>query len=389
MTDEPQPPDTPRDDAPPPAGNHASWGRAGRPPHGWPPEVGGERSAEWVARRRHFMRRFVALAVFLVVGLLFLLVGVGVLGFILAGQGTLGPAEMVTVVACLIAPLLIIFLAGSLFYRRVGTPLAELIAAADAVAAGDLSVRVGERGGGNMGRLARRFNRMTAELARAETARRNLTADVAHELRTPLQIIQGNLEGALDGVYEPTPAHLRATLDETRRLARLVAELQTLSLAEAGQLPLHRREVAAADLLEDVAARFAGAAVEAGVVLKVTPDEASPPLFVDPERLEGVLSNLTANALRHTSAGGHVTLSATAAPGGAALTVADTGEGIAAADLPFVFDRFWRGDRARGRSAGAGLGLAIARQLVLAHGGSIDVRSAPGEGTTFTIFLPG
>ena len=122
------------------------------------------------------MRRFVGLAVFLVVGLLFLLVGVGVLGFILAGQGTLGPAEMVILVACLIAPLLIIFLAGSLFYRRVGTPLAELIAAADAVAAGDLSVRVGERGGGNMGRLARSFNRMTAELARAS---RRVSSSVA------------------------------------------------------------------------------------------------------------------------------------------------------------------------------------------------------------------
>ena len=122
--------------------------------------------------------------------------------------------------------------------------------------------------------------------------------------------------------------------------------------------------------------------------LKVTPSDDSPLLFVDPERLEGVLSNLTANALRHTPAGGRVTLSATAASGGAALTVADTGEGIAAADLPFVFDRFWRGDRARGRSAGAGLGLAIARQLVLAHGGAIDVQSAPGEGTIFTIRLP-
>jgi len=371
----------------------AGWSRGpgqhGPRPHGgWPSGPGREMPAEWAARRRHLMRRFVALVAFLVVALLLLLVAVGLLGFVLAGQGTLGVREGLLLMGCLVAPLLIVFLAGATFYRRVGSPLAELIAAAEGVAAGDLSVRVGEKATGNMGRLARSFNRMTAELARAETARRNLTADVAHELRTPLQIIQGNLEGALDGVYEPTPAHLRATLDETRRLARLVGDLQMLSLAEAGQLPLHRREVAAADLLEDVAARFAGAAAEAGVVLKVTPDEASPALFVDPERLEGVLSNLTANALRHTPVGGHVTLSATAAPGGAALTVADTGEGIAAADLPFVFDRFWRGDRARGRTAGAGLGLAIARQLVLAHGGTIDVRSAPGEGTTFAIFLP-
>lgn len=363
---------------------HPNWGSTHHRSGGW---AEGD-TAVWAARRRHLMRRFVALAVFLVVALLFLLVGVGLLGFILAGQGTLGVSEGVLLVGCLVAPLMIVFLAGATFYRRVGSPLAELIAAAEGVAAGDLSVRVRQEAGGNVGRLVRSFNHMTAELERAETARRNLTADVAHELRTPLQIIQGNLEGALDGVYEPTPAHLQATLDETRRLARLVGDLQTLSLAEAGQLPLHRREVVAADLLEDVAARFAGAAAEAGVVLKVMPDDDSPALSVDPERLESVLSNLTANALRHTPIGGHVTLSAATVPGGAALTVADTGEGIAAADLPFVFDRFWRGDRARGRTAGAGLGLAIARQLVLAHGGAIDVTSAPGEGTTFTIFLP-
>jgi len=363
---------------------HSKWDSAAHHSGG---RTGGD-AAVWAARRRHLVRRFVALVAFLVVALLLLLVGVGLLGFILAGQGTLGVTEGLLLMGCLVAPLLIVFLAGATFYRRVGSPLAELIAAAEGVAAGDLSVRVGQEAPGNMGRLARSFNRMTAELERAETARRNLTADVAHELRTPLQIIQGNLEGALDGVYEPTPAHLRATLDETRRLARLVGELQTLSLAEAGQLPLHRREVVAADLLEDVAARFAGAAAEAGVVLKVTPDEASPALFVDPERLEGVLSNLTANALRHTPAGGHVTLSATAVAGGAALTVADSGEGIAAGDLPFVFDRFWRGDRSRGRTAGAGLGLAIARQLVLAHGGTIEVSSAVGEGTVFTIFVP-
>lgn len=365
----------------------------GGPPHGassWMREGGlsAEEVAAWTARRRYFMRRVIGFVTFSALSLLILLVVVAVLAFFLAGEGTLGTGEGLLLLACLGVPLLLVMMSAGFFFLRVGSPLAELMAAADAVAAGDLSVRVREVGRGSIGGFARRFNRMTAELARAETARRNLTADVAHELRTPLQIIQGNLEGVLDGVYEPTPAHLRATLDETRRLARLVGELQTLSLAEAGQLPLHRREVVAADLLEDVAARFAGAAAEAGVVLKVTPSDDSPLLFVDPERLEGVLSNLTANALRHTPAGGRVTLSATAAPGGAALTVADTGEGIAAADLPFVFDRFWRGDRARGRSAGAGLGLAIARQLVLAHGGAIDVQSAPGEGTIFTIRLP-
>jgi signal transduction histidine kinase len=347
-----------------------------------------EEVAAWNARRRYFMRRVIGFVTFSALSLLALLAVVAVLAFFLAGQGTLGAREGLLLLVCLGVPLLLVMMSAGFFFLRVGSPLAELMAAADAVAAGDLSVRVREVGRGSIAGFARRFNRMTAELARAETARRNLTADVAHELRTPLQIIQGNLEGVLDGVYEPTPAHLRATLVETRRLARLVGDLQTLSLAEAGQLPLHRREVVAADLLEDVAARFAGAAAEAGVVLKVTPNATSPRLLVDPERLEGVLSNLTANALRHTPVAGHVTLSATAAPGGAVLAVADTGEGIAAADLPFVFDRFWRGDRARGRTAGAGLGLAIARQLVLAHGGTIEVSSAPGAGTTFSIFLP-
>lgn len=368
---------------------HDGWGGLPHGPGAWGHGgLSAEEVAAWSARRRHFMRRAVLFVAGGMLALLVLLITVAVLGFVLAGQGTLGAAEGLLLLACLAVPLLLVVLAAAFFFLRVGTPVAELMAAADAVAAGDLSVRVGQVGRGNIARFAGRFNRMTAELERAETARRNLTADVAHELRTPLQIIQGNLEGVLDGVYEPTPEHMQATLDETRRLARLVGDLQTLSLAEAGQLPLHRRAVAAADLLEDVAARFAGAAAEAGVVLKVTPNDESPDLFVDPDRLEGVLSNLTANALRHTPAGGHVTLSATAAPDGATLTVADTGEGIAADDLPFVFDRFWRGDRARGRTAGAGLGLAIARQLVVAHGGRIDVSSAAGEGTTFVIVLP-
>jgi len=370
-------------------GSESPHGAGGRTPGAW--REGGltaEEIAAWSARRRYFMRRLVGFVTFGALSLFMLLVVGAVLGFILAGQGTLGTREGLLLLSCLAIPLLLVMMSAGFFFLRVGSPVAELMAAADAVAAGDLSVRVREIGRGNIARFARRFNRMTAELQRAETARRNLTADVAHELRTPLQIIQGNLEGALDGVYEPTPEHLRATLDETQRLARLVGDLQTLSLAEAGQLPLHRREVMAADLLEDVAARFAGAAAEAGVVLKVTPDDGSPLLMVDPERLESVLSNLTANALRHTPAGGHITLSAAVVPGGATLTVADTGEGIAADDLPFVFDRFWRGDRARGRTAGAGLGLAIARQLVLAHGGEIDVSSAAGEGTTFTLFLP-
>jgi signal transduction histidine kinase len=290
-------------------------------------------------------------------------------------------------------PVLAVALAVRAF-RRIATPLAEVMVAADAVADGDLSVRVPVHGSGDFQRLAVSFNRMTAELARADQQRRNLTADVAHELRNPLHIIQGNLEGILDGVYEPTHEHITATLDETRALARLVDDLRTLSLAEAGQLPMTWEPVDVAELLADVGTSFGGQAEAAGITLSVT----SAPglaLIADAGRLDQVLSNLVANALRYTPAGGAITLagepiSLPDGRSGARIIVADTGAGIPAADLPFIFDRFWRGDRARGRfdGAGSGLGLAIARQLVHAHGGRIAAESTPGRGTTFTLDLP-
>ncbi len=309
-----------------------------------------------------------------------------------------GPLEMLVLAGCAVPGIFLVLVAlmASFTFRRYGSPLAEVMAAADAVAEGDLRVRVQERVPGELGRLARSFNRMTEELAREEQQRRNLTADVAHELRTPLHIIQGNLEGLLDGVYEPTPEHLAATLEETRLLARLVSDLQTLSLAESGQLPLHPASVQAADLLADVATSFSDQAEEAGVSLQVEA-QAGPggsgeglALEADADRLDQVLSNLVANALRHTPAGGRISLRAEAIPEGVRLAVSDTGSGIPPEDLPYIFDRFWRGDRARSRSgsAGSGLGLAIARGLVQAHGGRIRAWSEPGQGTTFVIELP-
>lgn len=286
----------------------------------------------------------------------------------------------------------LVFMVGGAMFRRFGMPLAEVMAAADAVAEGDLSVRVQEHHRGEFGRLAQSFNRMTAELERAEQQRRNLTADVAHELRTPLHIIQGNLEGVLDGVYEATPEHITATLDETRLLARLVNDLQTLSLAEAGQLPLYPVETLVADLLTDVHTSFAGQAAAADITLTIVlpPEAEKLTLMVDADRMEQVLSNLVANALRHTPERGRVTLTASPTPTGVRLTVSDTGSGIPSEELPYIFDRFWRGEKSRTRQdgAGSGLGLAIARQLVQAHDGRIHVESQPGQGTTFTIDLP-
>jgi signal transduction histidine kinase len=277
-------------------------------------------------------------------------------------------------------------------FRRFGLPIAEVMSAADAVAGGDLSVRLNEDAPGEFRRLAHSFNHMTSELERAAKHRRNMTADVAHELRTPLHIIQGNLEGVLDGVYEPTPKHISTTLDEVRLMSRLVDDLQTLSLAETGQLPMHFQRLSAADLVSDVATSFGGQAEAAGIELRleIQGEAGELELEGDPGRLDQVLSNLVSNALRHTPGGGQIVLEAQPITGGVRLRVRDNGVGIPEEDLPFIFDRFWRGDASRSRQTGgsSGLGLAIARQLVLLHGGQIGVESQPGQGTTFSIELP-
>jgi signal transduction histidine kinase len=265
------------------------------------------------------------------------------------------------------------------------------MAAADGVAAGDLSIRVAENSPSEFGQLARIFNRMVEELQRIDEQRRNLTADVAHELRTPLHIIQGNLEGILDGVYQPTPEHIQMLLDETKILLRLVEDLRTLSLAESGHLPLHRQSVQVAELLTDLATSFGGQADAAGVILEVETDHLGDTTFeADILRLNQVFANLIVNALRHTPKGGRITLRGEPTTAGVRLTISDTGQGIPPDDLPHIFDRFWRGDPARSHKdgAGGGLGLAIVRQLVALHGGHIAVQSTPGVGTTFTIDLP-
>jgi len=331
-----------------------------------------------------------------VFGLIVLLVlgGMAALAFVLTrafgGDGQTAAFVWVGgVILALGLPFLAIAFAVQAF-RDIAVPLADMMAAADRVAEGDLSVRVEVKKQGQFSRLADSFNRMVEELARADKRRRNLTADVAHELRTPLHIIQGNLEGILDDVYEPNTEHIGATLEETRALARLVEDLRTLSLAEADQLALALEPVDVAELIADVATSFSGQVEAAGLQLCVEAEDGLPSIIGDVGRLDQVLSNLIANAVRHTPAGGTIALRAQVADGGVRIVVRDTGEGISDENLPYIFDRFWRGDRSRSRSSGAGsgLGLAIARQLVQAHGGQISVESHLGQGTMFAIELP-
>ena len=278
-------------------------------------------------------------------------------------------------------------------YSRLGKPLGQIFNAIDSVAEGDLSVRVPDDNSPQFQDLIKRFNKMVSELERADQQRRNLTTDIAHELRTPLHIIQGNLEGIIDGVYEPTSEHINNTLDETKLLARLVNDLQTLSLAETGQLPLHPTRFLLADLIQDLTSSFSSQAASQGIDLKTNIANPHQELTADYDRLNQVMSNLISNALRHTSQGGTISIEtgpASSAERSVRITVKDTGAGIASEDLPFIFDRFWRGDKSRSERSHSGLGLAITKQLIHAHGGTIEVQSegVQGKGTTFTIELP-
>ena len=273
-------------------------------------------------------------------------------------------------------------------YMRFGKPLGDIFNAIDSVAEGNLSVRVDESKSDMFSELIKRFNKMVEELERAEQQRRNLTADIAHELRTPLHIIQGNLEGVIDGVYQPSPEHINNTLDETKLLARLVEDLQTLSLAETGQLPLHPTRFLLADLTADLITSFSAQAKTQGIELTAHNADGEKTIEADYDRLNQVLSNLISNALRHTPADGKISIeteSITSGERSVRITIRDTGSGIASEDLPFIFDRFWRADKSRTNRSNSGLGLAITKQLVLAHKGDIRVESEIGKGTTFII----
>jgi two-component system, OmpR family, sensor histidine kinase BaeS len=321
------------------------------------------------------MRRviaFVALAVVLFVGTLSLLV---TLTWHAAHRGPAFAGVVLVVIGGLV------LLRG---VRRFAGPLADVMEAADRVAEGDYTTRVPDRGTREVRRLARAFNGMTERLRGAEDRRRDLLADVTHELRTPLAVIRGNVEALIDGVYPADPGHLLPILDETEVMARLLEDLQTISTAEAGVLKLRREPVDPAELVHDVVATFRATADEAGVRLEDRAVEGQGVLPLDRVRIEEVFSNLVSNALRHTPAGGSITVSTEPIGEEVAFTIADTGSGISAAELPHVFERFAKSPT----SMGSGLGLAIAKSLVEAHGGTIAAESGSGIGTTVRLLLP-
>jgi signal transduction histidine kinase len=280
---------------------------------------------------------------------------------------------------------------GGLLAYGLIRPIRRLTTATRAVAHGDLSQRVNVSSADEVGELTASFNAMAAGLQKAESLRQDMTADIAHELRTPIAVLQGNLEAVMDGVLPPTPDNLQPLLDQTHLLARLVDDLRTLALADAGQLSLHRAPTDPAALVRSVAAQFASQAEAKGVRLEAEAPASLPAINLDPQRITQVLGNLLSNALRHTPQGGSVVcrVAAESQPASTVIfTVSDTGPGVSPEALPHIFDRFYRADRSRSRAdGGAGLGLAIARQLVEAHGGRIWAESQPGQGTTVSFTL--
>jgi two-component system sensor histidine kinase BaeS len=278
-------------------------------------------------------------------------------------------------------------LTGLAVARRITAPVGKLIAATRAMGRGDRAARVGQvPAPGELRELATAFDQMANTLDRQEQLRRALVADVAHELRTPIAVLQAGHEALLDGVTEPTPAQLASLHDEVLRLARMVGDLQTLAAAEAAALHLARRRCDLAEAAATAADSLAGRFEAIGVTLERRLTQVE--ILADPGRLHQVITNLLTNALKFTPAGGRVTVRTGRADRDAVLQVTDTGVGIPPEELPHIFERFWRGGGAA-HVSGSGIGLSVAAELARAHGGHLAASSQPGHGTQITLTLPG
>jgi len=273
--------------------------------------------------------------------------------------------------------------------RRILAPVKALTQAARRLGKGDFSQRVHIRDKGEVGELAQSFNSMAGDLERAEQLRRNMVADAAHELRTPLSNIRGYLEAIRDGVVKPDVATISSLYEEVTLLSRLIDDLQELSLADAGELNLICQKEDISKLIDEAVAALQPQAATKDLVLAVDLPEKLPLVNIDSHRIKQVLRNLLDNAVAHTAKGGTIAVTARQEGNCVEVTVSDTGEGIPAEDLPNIFERFYRVDKSRTRATGgSGLGLTIAKRLVEAHGGRIEVQSELGKGSRFAFTLP-
>jgi len=269
-----------------------------------------------------------------------------------------------------------------LFSRRLTRPIMELAYAASAISKGDFKGRVSIKRRDEVGELSDTFNRMAQALETQETLRRKLIADVAHELRTPLGVIRGELEGMIDGMIPNDAVRLQSLHDETGRLKKMVDGIEELNQAEASALSLQKQNIRIKTFLENIVERYTNIFTEKEVSLELRcPDDSE--INADPERLSQIIVNLLSNALRATNAGGHVSLTAFSEANTFKISIEDTGVGIEEKDLPFIFERFYHGP-----GGGLGIGLTIVKELVEAHGGSVEAKSIYGKGSEFIIYLP-
>lgn len=301
-----------------------------------------------------------------------------------------GIARAVVFPVGIISLVLAIFLVvvATLLMRRFVNPLADVIYAARSVADGKLDTRIPTEGPQDLRRLSESFNEMAASLERNDRERRDMLADVAHELRTPLSVIRGRLEGIIDGIYTENGPQVSTALEQTYLLERLVDDLRLLTLAEKRQLVFDKTNVNVGNLIDSVLELLSAQAKEKQISLAFAEQSGDLTAHLDPQRLEQVLSNLVGNALRYVPEGGRVWVTAHKTDDGLQVTVNDNGTGVPEADLPFIFDRFWRKEKSRSRaSGGTGLGLAISKQLIEAQGGDISARNLPEGGLQIILLL--